>query len=176
MIPKWIVQMRNPSEIVLKANLAHIRPQASKMMAQGLQNEAQGHPKQLEWSPKGMPCSKQSKQRNQSNQSKQARPAIESSNHRIIEFKGPAAGGEALHIRRTPSGELGVLDLLSESAESEASGRPPPLPPAPTQSAPKSIIFLTSQNGRNKFREWAHSGGSWGSIGTYFGAIWITFF
>ena len=36
-----------------------------------------------------MPCSKQSKQ---------ARQAIESSNHRDSEFKGPAAGGEALQL------------------------------------------------------------------------------
>ena len=63
---------------------------------------------------------------------------IQTSVHQV---SGAGGRGEAFRFAAPPSGEHGVLNLLSESSESAASGRPQPLPPAPAQSLPKSVFF-----------------------------------
>ena len=63
---------------------------------------------------------------------------------------GPAAGGVALKIRRTPEGGAGRDGILAPFSRICIARQAPPLPPAPAQSAQKSTTFLTSQNERNK--------------------------
>ena len=99
------------------------------------------------------------------------------SNHRIVlpsnpRVLGPAAGGEALQIRRTPSGELGVLDLLSESQNLKLQADPRPCRrplPKVSQKCPKIDHFFDLTKEEEQIQR---MGSQWRVLGVHWDLLW----
>ena len=102
-VPKTLVPLKSMLPPARECNLAHSGvpgtaqyPGHEPVVSQGLKNDVQDHFRTSKWSPK------------------------------IIDSRGPAAGGEALQIRRTPSGELSVLNTGPESQNLKTQAGPAP--------------------------------------------------
>ena len=103
--------------------------------------------------------------------------SIESSNRPIIGSSCLGAGGRGRSPSYSPHPFRGAgrAGSVSRICSISASGRPRPLPPAPAQSAPKSICFFYLTKRKAQIQRMGSNGGSRGPIGTYFGCIWVTF-